>query len=455
MASFLAGVLLLVAAPPMNVAACVWLALAGLAYLLDEPGARGGVGSGWMGGTGRGLAFGMGANLVAFRFMPGVVTHFTTLGSGAALGLTALLALLHALRWGLAGCLHVQLARRGVPSPLAFAAALYISTFVPAMIPWMPVDGATSWLSAMQLAEAVGERGVQAIVAMVAALIALGVRRRRAGETRRPLELALAAVAIHLLLVLFGTLRLAALDARLATLPHVKVALVAPDVAATLRWDESEAPQLLSRLTDLTRSAEAAGAAFTVWPEAAYPFLLEPGAALPLVGERAPVPAPLHGPVLSGVMVRAPDPGALTNSATVFARDGLPAARYDKVHLLWFGETVPLAEEIPWIKRTFARGTGIVAGTKQVSLSVGPARVAVLDCFEDTLRRGPGDRAGDADAAEQRGRDVGDTLCSQFDIAAVDAAGHAVRHHRREQALDRAEQGERQRSRQHRHDRRP
>jgi apolipoprotein N-acyltransferase len=70
--------------------------------------------------------------------------------------------------------------------------------------------------------------------------------------------------------------------------------------------------------------------------------------------------------------------------------DGSISEPYAKVHLLWFGETVPLADVFPSIRRVFARGLGIVPGEKQVLMTVarreGPAmRLSVLNCFEDTL----------------------------------------------------------------------
>ena len=57
--------------------------------------------------------------------------------------------------------------------------------------------------------------------------------------------------------------------------------------------------------------------------------------------------------------------------------------------------------------------------------------------------RGPRNQSGDADAAEQRGSDVGDALGHQFAIRAMPPSGHAVGHHRRQQRLDRSQQRER------------
>ena len=61
------------------------------------------------------------------------------------------------------------------------------------------------------------------------------------------------------------------------------------------------------------------------------------------------------------------------------------------------------------------------------------------------------DGAGDADAAEQRRGNVGNTLRHQLGVRAVTAAGHAVGDDRRQQTLDAAEQREGERRRQHLH----
>jgi hypothetical protein len=58
---------------------------------------------------------------------------------------------------------------------------------------------------------------------------------------------------------------------------------------------------------------------------------------------------------------------------------------------------------------------------------------------------GAGDRAGDGHAAEERRRDVGRALRHQLAVRAVPPAAHRVGDHGREQALDAAQQRERER----------
>jgi apolipoprotein N-acyltransferase len=58
---------------------------------------------------------------------------------------------------------------------------------------------------------------------------------------------------------------------------------------------------------------------------------------------------------------------------------------YFKNHLLIFGEYVPFGEVFPWLNEVFYRGTGLVAGKKQVRLDAGAIRAVALNCYEDTL----------------------------------------------------------------------
>ena len=112
-----------------------------------------------------GLMFGLGANLVALRFVPEVITRFTPLGQAPATLALVLLSLAQAIPWLLGALSAHVLARRGVARWLAFACGVYVATFVPAIFPWTPAGGLATWPWMIQLAdvvgEAVGDVGVQ------------------------------------------------------------------------------------------------------------------------------------------------------------------------------------------------------------------------------------------------------------------------------------------------------
>ncbi len=380
-ASALSGAALGIAGPPLAFPAITWLALAAFALTLEElpasePATRL---ARRLAGGGRGLAFGVGANVIFLRFVPAVIARFTPLPWSVGVLALLLLATAQALAWAAAGIATVGLTRAGLPRAPAFAIAVFVATLVPCIFPWSPAGALTPWPRMVQLADLVGERGVSAIVGFTAALIAGAAR-----APRRAWLPAGAAAALTLLLVLYGTLRIAHVEAERAGAKTVKVGLVQPSIGATDRWKAESAPSILDGLTALTRSSEHRGAALTVWPEAAYPYAVGHASRRAPIGPWAVLPAGVRGPVLTGLVLTA-EHGDSYNSAMVVHGDGTLSEPYDKLHLLWFGESVPLAAQLPWLRRTFARGFGMVPGDRSVLLEAGEVRAGVLICFEDVL----------------------------------------------------------------------
>jgi apolipoprotein N-acyltransferase len=183
----------------------------------------------------------------------------------------------------------------------------------------------------------------------------------------------------------YGRARMRGVELARSLAPSVRVGLVQPSIGASVRWDEERGPSILQRLTTLTRRAEARGADLVVWPETAFPFRVPHGAPQSLDGARALVQPGIQGPIIAGVQTTGTTAGVFYNSVVVARQDGALSEPYDKRHLFWFGETVPLADRIPWLRRVFARGLGLVPGDREVPLVVGPVRAAALVCYEDML----------------------------------------------------------------------
>jgi apolipoprotein N-acyltransferase len=166
--------------------------------------------------------------------------------------------------------------------------------------------------------------------------------------------------------------------------PTARVGLVQPGTDALDRWREDNRGAILGRLTSLTKGVEKSGVDLTVWPEASYPFPVAHWTRHCPTGDRAILPFGVKGPVLTGMVMTSAN-GALYNSAVICSTEGDLSDPYDKINLLWFGETIPIVGQIPWVRERFLHGRGLVAGRKNVILTTGPIRASVLNCFEDVL----------------------------------------------------------------------
>ncbi|MFO0737062.1 MAG: apolipoprotein N-acyltransferase [Labilithrix sp.] len=349
-------------APPINFTAGILLGLGLLAF--SRPNAK------------RGFYFGLAANLEALRFVPDVIARFTTLHWTLGILALVLLAAGQAVPWTLGMLLTRRLRdRQGIPAPLAFAIGIYAGTLIPAIFPWTPAGGLSPWPILIQASDAIGERGVSMMCALAMALLVTFQRRQMA-----------VAAATFVVLLGYGGIRMHTIDAARESAPHAKVALVMPDFDPLERSKPGGlgATGMLDRLWDLTREAETEDAYLTVWPESAYPYALKHGISRSPRGEGRMLQNGVHGPVLTGAYLSKTEYMG-TNSAIMIYADGSIPPSYDKRHLLWFGETVPLADQIPVLREIFARGLGLDAGTTSVPLKVGIINSSVLNCYEDTL----------------------------------------------------------------------
>jgi apolipoprotein N-acyltransferase len=348
-----------------------------------------------------GLLWGTAGQLIVLRFVPAVIMRFTDLGAGLGYLALVLLSMGQSVHWalglGLAGFLRKRL---DAPPELALGAGVLLALTLPNIFVWSPAGLLSPWPVLVQLAEWIGERGVSvliAIVGMLAVRAAWGfVRARgfhRPSAVRGGVALALIAVMLG-----HGAWAMRAHERGLTEGETARVGLVNAAVPPKYRWQAKNWPTILSRLRNLTADAETTGVDLTVWPEGAYPYPLPHGSLRGPRGKRQILGGSARGPVLFGFIARAPgfrrDDGTVErnsfNSATIIGDRRAMQPSYDKMELLWFGETVPLGEHLPWLRRAFQRSGGLVKGEELRGLTVerddaSPLRVGVFNCYEDTL----------------------------------------------------------------------
>ena len=166
------------------------------------------------------------------------------------------------------------------------------------------------------------------------------------------------------------------------------VAAVQPAVAQVQKWTEAEERRILGLLRSLTTQALRATPAPTliIWPETATPqCVTQEGASRDLVVELASAGVPL----LVGSMDGEEREGVWRwwNGVFLFGADGQILDRYDKQHLVPFGEYFPLDGVIPGLRAFAPLGFSCTPGTRATVFRV-PGRTVTfssLICFEDMM----------------------------------------------------------------------
>lgn len=413
--SALGGIVFALTAPPTNLYPAVVLGMALLAFSLSDAPT-------FVRAFGRGALFATAAGIVGLRFVPLVIQRFTPLGTGLSYLALVLLAAAQSLPWAFGSGVCAFLIKRGrIPFEIAFGAGTLCALLIPTVFAWTPAGLTSPWPELLQLGDLIGERGVSLLFAIGAALMArsaLFVLGRSPGlpvpDAPRPLRLGhrefqplAAALVLFIALAVHGRLRIASIRRASEPLPTAAVALVNQAIGAEERWDRKNHPMILRRLRTLTTQAEREGARLTVWPEAAYPYSLDHTLRRAPAGQRAIIGEGVRGPVLTGLITRAPPvsvDGMIEqnsyNSATLVSPNGMLQPSYDKLQLLWFGEMVPGGAYFPALRRIFQKSGGLIPGEKPVALHLEPEpaqdsraaqntspalHMGILNCYEDTL----------------------------------------------------------------------
>jgi apolipoprotein N-acyltransferase len=322
-------------------------------------------------------------------------------GANPGVGVVAVvgLALYPALFVGLFGWGWSRLDRTRWWAPLAGAAlwsALdHARSFVLTGFPWALL-GYTQHENPLLLALApwTGVYGLSFVTAGVGLSLGCAFSAwRSAARSPKPAVL----VAVTLLAVAHAGGAVSYLGHNEASGPIVRVGILQGNIDQSRKWNPDAASRTLAVYEELTRRAVKKGAQVVLWPETAAPGFPEP---IPPGLDHNPLRERLHAladETGSYVVVGAlgGDPFAPYDSAFVFAPGSEQLQRYDKAHLVPFGEYLPMRALIGTFVNAIARGsanTDVRVGAGPASLSLGElASVGTPICYEllfpDLVRR--------------------------------------------------------------------
>jgi len=293
-------------------------------------------------------------------------------------------------------------------APCLWVTLELLRTYVLSGLPWSLL-GYSQYrqLDVIQIADHLGVYGVSFLIVLSNVALAelylwLMPLFRGFRPARLPWELVTTAAMLVSLSWAYSTSLIAS-----ETMEHSKatlqVGVVQPNIDQAVKWDQAFREETLRRYDHLTESF-GYGVDLVVWPEAATPFIYErePVYQLQLVAmaNRASAPLLFGSPAVRFDQERKP---FLLNSAYLLSPDGELLGRYDKQHLVPFGEYIPLKSSLLFFLEKMVEGIGdFQAGPGPTILSfqlkesdgVAPARrvkFGVVICYEvifpDLVRR--------------------------------------------------------------------
>jgi apolipoprotein N-acyltransferase len=326
------GVLLFLSFPKFGTGLLAWIALAPLLLALEGASPlRGGL---------LAYAAGVSSSVGLLYWTSLVVVRFGGLSLPVGILVMVLLALafsLFTLGFGLVVSLWVGRFGRGalLLSPLAWVTFELLRSHILFSFPWVLLGySQTADVPAIQIASYTAVYGVSFALALTAALLAYALGPGRRGSA-----------FLALLAVVFGVHAYGAwtLGRPLPAGPAVTVGLVQGNVPEEEKWEPGRETRNFLRHEALTRTARERGARLVVWPESSLPF---PFDSTPSIArELRALARELSIDLLFGNDDE--EPGASASRYFVGAKmldpEGALALRYHKIHLVPFGEYVPMS----------------------------------------------------------------------------------------------------------------
>ncbi len=361
------GLLLVLALPKPDLYYLGWIALAPLLVVLSRSRTRG---SSALAGYTTGVVF-FGGSCYWIVFTMSTYGGLSLPLSVAVFGLFVIVFACHTALFALAMRWHIE--RFGLPgillaAPTWVAVELLQTHLVFGGFPWMLAGYALAPFGGLrQIVTWTGIYGLSFVLVGVGSIVALGY------STRNLRLLAGAAAAIVLAVILPAPADETPSDPFQVRLVQTNIDL-----------DQSWLPDDRDRLMDELHALSVRGGAvpdLVIWPETPGPFRLDEGA---FFARRAgEIAAGLDTAFLFGYMDSIGD--LPSNSAGMVSPSGEQVARYDKIHLVPFGEYVPL-KNLLFFAESMVRNVGdFAAGAEYTVTTVNGHRIAATICYEDVF----------------------------------------------------------------------
>jgi apolipoprotein N-acyltransferase len=366
-----AGTALALAFPRPDFSGAAWVALAPVLGLALTRGPRPAFGWGWLAG----FTF----FLLLLRWLNFTFRVYSEIPWPLTWGPTALLSAYCGFWTGVvAGGVSWLARRRGPAAALLAAPWLWVSAewvrgWLMGGFPWGSL-GYSQYrqLFVIQISELAGVWAVSFVILAVNAALAGAVLLPR-GRAAIGLLLGVALTAATLG---FGAWRLG----QPAPPGEVTVAVMQPSIEQPLKWNPQHTTATLAIYGDLTRAAAREHPDLIVWPETASPTLLRRDATLlrALTEQASTSKVPL---LVGSVDVADGSDRDVRNTAFLLTDQGI-VNRYDKIHLVPFGEYVPLSGVIGFVKGWAEFISELTPGARAVVFAGPPAPFGVVICYE-------------------------------------------------------------------------
>ncbi len=376
--SLFSGVLLVFSFPNFDLEFLAWFALVPLFYSIEGKGLFHGFLLGFLSGivSFLGILYWITVAVHTYGNVPFLVSILILLllviYLSTYMGMFALLSRLIHSRLGF---------RMIIFAPFVWISLEYLRSFLLTGFPWASL-GHSQYLNLplIQLADITGVYGLSFIILLVNVTLYLIIHEWP--KRSFPYREAMIASFILLSSLVYGYGRMKSVDRQWAEEPPLRVSLVQGNIDQSIKWDNSFQRETLKIYERLSLKVAEERPELIIWPETAAPFFFQD--ATEYQPQILGIPARTNTFLLFGSPSYKVIRGKVNhyNSAYLVSPSGELVGRYDKMHLVPFGEYVPLSNLLSFIG-SLGEGIGDFKPGKELNtLSLPQGKFGVLICFE-------------------------------------------------------------------------
>ncbi len=266
-------------------------------------------------------------------------------------------------------------------TPFLWVALEYLRSFLLTGFPWANL-GYSQYLNLpfIQMADITGTYGLSFVIVLVNATFFVVLRPWP--KKTFPFKEVIITVITLLGSLIYGYLKMGMIDRQRIEQPPLKIGLVQGNIDQSIKWDYSFQRETLKLYEKLSSKVAEKKPDLIIWPETATPFFFQDAKEYqPLVLE---IPRQTNAFLLFGTPTYKIQKGRVDhyNSAYLVSPAGDLIGKYDKIHLVPFGEYIPLQDLLFFIG-SLGEGVGDFKSGKEIfNFSLPQGKFGVLICFE-------------------------------------------------------------------------
>lgn len=265
-------------------------------------------------------------------------------------------------------------------TPFLWVALEYLRSFLLTGFPWANLGYSQHLnLPFIQMADITGAYGLSFVILLANATLFWVLRQW--SKRAFPFKEVIITAIILLGSLIYGYLKMGTVGRQMIQNPSLKIGLIQGNIDQSVKWDESFQKETLKIYEKLSLKVAEEKPDLIIWPETATPFFFQDAKEYqPFILD---IPKQTNAFLLFGTPSYKIVRGKVHhyNSALLVSPSGELNGKYDKIHLVPYGEYVPFGEYLSL--GSLGEGIGNFKSGKEIyNFSLPQGKFGVLICFE-------------------------------------------------------------------------